>query len=62
MINVELSKATTGMVIAELVNRKNDKGMPLFMAKSILTPSGQQQLMCIIPNLQIHTEVLGEEE
>ena len=36
MIDVMLSKATEGMLIAELLQRKNDKGVPLFMGKSCL--------------------------
>ena len=39
MIDVMLSKATTGMLIAELLNRRNEKEVPLFMGKSILFPS-----------------------
>ena len=31
MIDVMLSKATEGMLIAELLNRRNDKEVPLFM-------------------------------
>ena len=38
MIDVMLSKATEGMLIAELLNRRNDKEVPLFMGKSILLP------------------------
>jgi hypothetical protein len=53
MIDVMLSKATEGMLVAELLNRKNEKGVPLFMGKSILLPSGQQQLLAILPNIQI---------
>ena len=61
MIDVMLSKATEGMLIAELLNRKNDKGVPLFMGKSILLPSGQQQLLAILPNIQILTNMQEEE-
>lgn len=61
MIDVSITKATEGMLIAELLNRKNDKGVPLFMGKSILLPTGQQQLLAILPNIQILTAV-GEEE
>jgi len=53
MIDVMLSKATEGMLVAELLNRKNEKGVHLFMGKSILLPSGQQQLLAILPNIQI---------
>lgn len=60
MIDVALSKATEGMLIAELLNRKNEKNVPLFMGKSILLPSGQQQLLAILPNIQILTNL--EEE
>jgi hypothetical protein len=60
MIDVMLSKATEGMLIAELLNRKNEKNVPLFMGKSILLPSGQQQLLAILPNIQILTNL--EEE
>ena len=45
MIDVMLSKATEGMLIAELLNRRNEKEVPLFMGKSILLPTGQQQLL-----------------
>ena len=62
MIDVALSKATEGMLIAELLNRKNDKGVPLFMGKSILLPTGHQQLLAILPNIQILTTVEQEEE
>ena len=60
MIDVMLSKATEGMLIAELLNRKNEKNVPLFMGKSILLPTGQQQLLAILPNIQILTNL--EEE
>ena len=62
MIDVMLSKATEGMLIAELLNRRNDKEVPLFMGKSILLPNGQQQLLAILPNIQILTTVNQEEE
>ena len=62
MIDVMLSKATEGMLIAELLNRRNDKEVPLFMCKSILLPNGQQQLLAILPNIQILTTVNQEEE
>ena len=62
MIDVMLSKATEGMLIAELLNRRNDKEVPLFMGKSILLPNGQQQLLAILPNIQILTTVEQEEE
>ena len=62
MIDVMLSKATEGMLIAELLNRRNDKEVPLFMGKSILLPDGQQQLIAILPNIQILTTVNQEEE
>jgi hypothetical protein len=55
MIDVMLSKATEGMLIAELLNRRNDNEVPLFMGKSILLPSGKQQLLAILPNIQILT-------
>jgi hypothetical protein len=61
MIDTMLSKATEGMLIAELLNRKNEKGVPLFMGKSILLTNGQQQLLAILPNIQILT-TLEEEE
>ena len=48
MIDVMLSKATEGMLIAELLNRRNEKEVPLFMGKSILLPNGQQQLLAIL--------------
>ena len=62
MIDVMLSKATECMLIAELLNRRNDKEVPLFMCKSILLPNGQQQLLAILPNIQILTTVNQEEE
>ena len=62
MIDVMLSKATDGMLIAELLNRKKEKNVPFFMGKSILLPSGQQQLLAILPNIQILTTVNQEEE
>ena len=62
MIDVMLSKATEGMLIAELLNRRNEKEVPLFMGKSILLPSGQQQLLAILPNIQILTTATTEEE
>lgn len=61
MIDVSIKKATEGMLIAELLNRKNDKGVPLFMGKSILLPTGQQQLLAILPNIQILTNIQEEE-
>jgi hypothetical protein len=61
MIDVMLSKATTGMLIAELLGRKTDKDMPLFTANSILLPTGQQQLLAILPNIQILTNIQEEE-
>jgi len=61
MIDVMLSKATEGMLIAELLNRRNKKEVPLFMGKSILLPSGQQQLLAILPNIQILTNTQEEE-
>lgn len=48
------------MLIAELLNRKNEKGVHLFMGKSILLPTGQQQLLAILPNIQVLTNL--EEE
>ena len=36
IIDVMLSKATTGMLIAELLVIKDDKDQPLFMGKSII--------------------------
>ena len=61
MIDTMLSKATEGMLIAELINRKNEKGVPFFMGKSILLTNGQQQLLAILPNIQILTTVEEEE-
>ena len=61
MIDVMLSKATEGMLIAELLNRRNEKEVPLFMGKSILSPTGQQQLLAILPNIQILTNTQEEE-
>ena len=62
MIDEMLSKATDGMLIAELLNRRNDKEVPLFIGKSILLPNGKQQLIAILPNIQILTTVNQEEE
>ena len=61
MIDVMLSKATEGMLIAELLNRRNEKEVPLFIGKSILLPTGQQQLLAILPNIQILTNTQEEE-
>ena len=61
MIDVMLSKATEGMLIAELLNRRIEKEVPLFMGKSILLPTGQQQLLAILPNIQILTNTQEEE-
>ena len=61
MIDVMLSKATEAMLIAELLNRRNEKEVPLFMGKSILLPTGQQQLLAILPNIQILTNTQEEE-
>ena len=61
MSDVMLSKATEGMLIAELLNRRNEKEVPLFMGKSILLPTGQQQLLAILPNIQILTNTQEEE-
>ena len=57
-----LSKATEGMLIAELLNRRNDKEVPLFMGKSIVLPNGQLQLLAILPNIQVLTTTDLEEE
>ena len=62
MIDVMLSKATHGMLIAELLNRRTDKEVPLFMGKSIVLPSGKLQLIAILPNIQILSTVNQEEE
>ena len=62
MIDVMLSKATEGMLIAELLNRRNEKEVPLFMGKSIVLPNGQLQLLAILPNIQVITTTNLEEE
>jgi len=62
MIDVMSSKATEGMLIAELLNRKNEKEVPLFMGKSIVLPNGQLQLLAILPNIQVLTTTNLEEE
>jgi hypothetical protein len=62
IIDVMVSKATTGMLIAELLGRKDDKEQPLFMGKSIMLPNGQLQLLAILPNVQVLTTVEQEEE
>jgi hypothetical protein len=62
MIDVMISKATEGMLIAELLNRRNEKEVPLFMGKSIVLPNGQLQLLAILPNIQVLTTTNLEEE
>ena len=62
MIDAMLSKATEGMLIAELLNRRNEKEVPLFMGKSIVLPNGQLQLLAILPNIQVLTTTNLEEE
>ena len=62
MIDEMLSKATEGMLIAELLNRRNEKEVPLFMGKSIVLPNGQLQLLAILPNIQVLTTTDLEEE
>ena len=62
MIDVMLSKATEGMLIAELLNRRNEKEVPLFMGKSIVLPNGQLQLLAVLPNIQVLTTTDLEEE
>ena len=62
MIDVMLSKATEGMLIAELLKRRNEKEVPLFMGKSIVLPNGQLQLLAILPNIQVLTTTNLEEE
>lgn len=62
MISVDIKKATTGMLIAELLGRTDDKNTPLFMGKSIMLSNGQQQLLAILPNVQVLTTVEQEEE
>ena len=62
MIDVMLSKATEGMLIAELLNRRNEKEVPLFMGKSIVLPNGQLQLLAILPNIRVLTTTNLEEE
>ena len=62
MIDVMLSKATEGMLIAELLKRRNEKEVPLFMGKSIVLPNGQLQLLAILPNIQVLTTTDLEEE
>ena len=62
MIDVMLSKATEGMLIAELLGRKDDKDQPLFMGKSIILSNAQIQLLAILPNVQVLTTVEQEEE
>ena len=62
MIDVMLSKATEGMLIAELLKRRNEKEVPLFMGKSIVLPNGQLQLLAILPNIQVITTTNLEEE
>ena len=57
-----LSKETEGMLIAELLNRRNEKEVPLFMGKSIVLPNGQLQLLAILPNIQVLTTTNLEEE
>ena len=61
ILDVMLSKATTGMLIAELLQRKDDKDQLLFMGKSIMLSNGQLQLLAIVPNVQVLTTVEEEE-
>ena len=61
MIDVMLSKATVGMLVAELLGRKDEKNDPLFMGKSIVLSNGQLQLLAILPNVQVLTTVEEEE-
>ena len=61
MIDVMLSKATVGMLVAELLGRKDEKNDPLFMCKSIVLSNGQIQLLAIIPNVLV-LSVIEEEE
>ena len=61
ILDVMLSKATTGMLIAELLQRKDDKDQLLFMGKSIMLSNGQLQLLAILPNVQVLTTVEEEE-
>lgn len=61
MIDVMLSKATVGMLVAELLGRKDDKNDPLFMGKSIVLSNGQVQLLGILPNVLV-LSVIEEEE
>ena len=61
ILDVMLSKATTGMLIAELLQRKDAKDQLLFMGKSIMLSNGQLQLLAIVPNVQVLTTVEEEE-
>ena len=61
ILDVMLSKATTGMLIAELLQRKDAKDQLLFMGKSIMLSNGQLQLLAILPNVQVLTTVEEEE-
>lgn len=61
MIDVMLSKATVGMLVAELLGRKDEKNDPLFMGKSIVLSNGQVQLLGILPNVLV-LSVIEEEE
>ena len=61
ILDVMLSKATTGMLIAELLQRKDDKDQPLFMGNSIMLSNAQLQLLGILPNVQVLTTVEEEE-
>tara|TARA_X000001382_G_scaffold24562_1_gene15262 strand:+ start:16 stop:201 length:186 start_codon:yes stop_codon:yes gene_type:complete len=61
MIDVMLSKATVGMLVAELLGRKDEKNDPLFMGKSIVLSNGQIQLLAIIPNVLV-LSIIEEEE
>ena len=61
MIDVMLSKATVGMLVAELLGRKDEKNNPLFMGKSIVLSNGQVQLLGILPNVLV-LSVIEEEE
>ena len=57
-----VKQSNRGYVDCRIIKQKKRKEVPLFMGKSILLPNGQQQLLAILPNIQILTTVEQEEE
>jgi len=53
ILDVMLSKATTGMLIAELLQRKDDNGNLLFNCQALQMSNGQQLMLNITPNFMM---------